>query len=46
MSGDALRALAHSAVTQVLQVLAGGRPRHLVNPAAWDAAMARRAHAA
>jgi D-3-phosphoglycerate dehydrogenase/microcystin synthetase protein McyI len=42
LSGDALRELAHSAVTQVLQTLAGERPRSLVNPAAWDAAMARR----
>jgi D-3-phosphoglycerate dehydrogenase/microcystin synthetase protein McyI len=41
LSGDALRDLAHSAVTQVLQALAGERPRHLVNPAAWSAAMAR-----
>ncbi len=46
LSGDALRELAHSAVTQVLQVLAGERPRSLVNPAAWDAAMARRARSA
>ncbi len=46
LSGDALRDLAHSAVTQVLQVLAGERPRHLVNPAAWNAAMARLARAA
>jgi D-3-phosphoglycerate dehydrogenase/microcystin synthetase protein McyI len=42
LSGDALRELAQSAVTQVLQTLAGERPRSLVNPAAWDAAMARR----
>ena len=41
LSGDALRDLAHSAVTQVLQALAGERPRHLVNPAAWSAAMGR-----
>ena len=41
LSGDALRELAHSAVTQVLQTLAGERPRNLVNPAAWNAAMAR-----
>ena len=46
LSGDALRELAHSAVTQVLQTLAGERPRNLVNPAAWNAAMARRARAA
>jgi len=32
---------AHSAVTQVLQALAGEQPPHLVNPEAWDAAMAR-----
>jgi phosphoglycerate dehydrogenase-like enzyme len=42
LSGDALRELAHSAVTQVLQVLAGERPRSLVNPEVWSAAMARR----
>lgn len=41
LSGDALRDLAHSAVTQVLQVLSGERPAHLVNPDAWDAARAR-----
>ena len=41
LSGDALRELAHSAVTQVLQALSGERPRNLVNPAAWSAAMAR-----
>ena len=41
LSGDALRELAHSAVTQVLQTLAGERPRNLVNPAVWNAAMAR-----
>jgi D-3-phosphoglycerate dehydrogenase/microcystin synthetase protein McyI len=46
LSGDALRELAHSAVTQVLQVLAGEKPRALVNPAAWTAAMARRTRAA
>jgi D-3-phosphoglycerate dehydrogenase/microcystin synthetase protein McyI len=46
LSGDALRELAHSAVTQVLQVLGGERPRSLVNPEAWDAAMARRAASA
>lgn len=44
LSGDALRDLAHSAVTQVLQTLAGERPRNLVNPAAWNAAMARLGH--
>ena len=42
LSGDALRELAHSAVTQVLQVLAGERPRSLVNSEVWSAAMARR----
>ncbi|MHB8668466.1 MAG: NAD(P)-dependent oxidoreductase [Burkholderiales bacterium] len=42
LSGDALRALAHSAVSQVLQALAGERPQHLVNPLAWSAAMARK----
>jgi len=41
LSGDALRELAHSAVTQVLQALAGERPAHLINPDAWDAARAR-----
>ena len=41
LSGDALRELAHSAVSQVLQALSGERPRNLVNPAAWDAAKAR-----
>ena len=41
LSGDALRDLAHSAVTQVLAVLARERPAHLVDPAAWSAAMAR-----
>jgi D-3-phosphoglycerate dehydrogenase/microcystin synthetase protein McyI len=41
LSGDALRELAHSAVTQVLQTLAGERPANLVNPDAWDAARAR-----
>ena len=41
LSGDALRELAHSAVTQVLQVLAGETPRSLVNPAVWNAAIAR-----
>ena len=46
LSGDALRELAHSAVTQVLQALAGERPRHLVNPAAWNAAVARLVRAA
>lgn len=46
LSGDALRELAHSAVTQVLQVLAAEKPRALVNPAAWSAAMARLARAA
>lgn len=45
LSGDALRELAHSAVTQVMQVLAGERPRSLVNPTAWNAAMARLVHA-
>ena len=46
LSGDALRELARSAVTQVLQTLAGERPRNLVNPAAWNAAMARLGHPA
>lgn len=46
LSGDALRELAHSAVTQVLQVLAGEQPRALVNPPAWKAAMARLARSA
>ena len=46
LSGDALRDLALSAVTQVLQTLAGERPRHLVNPAAWNAVLARLARAA
>ena len=41
LSGDALRELAHSAVSQVLQALAGERPKNLVNPAAWNAAMVR-----
>jgi phosphoglycerate dehydrogenase-like enzyme len=41
LSGDALRDLANSAVTQVLQALRGERPTNLVNPPAWDAAMAR-----
>ena len=41
LSGDALRELAHSAVTQVLQALVGTRPRNLVNPAAWNAAMGK-----
>jgi phosphoglycerate dehydrogenase-like enzyme len=45
LSGDALRDLAHSAVTQVLQALAGERPRNLVNPAAWGPALARLAGA-
>lgn len=45
LSDDALRDLAVSAVTQVLQALAGERPKHLVNPAAWDAARARLARA-
>ncbi len=45
LSGDALRELAHSAVIQVLQVLAAETPRALVNPAAWSAAMARLARA-
>ena len=46
LSGDALHDLAESAVSQVLQALAGERPTFLVNPAAWDAAMARLANAA
>lgn len=46
LSGDALRALANSAVTQLLQALAGERPQNVVNPPAWDAAMARRRAAA
>lgn len=46
LSGDALHDLAESAVTQVLQALAGERPKHLVNPAAWDAARARLVRAA
>ena len=46
LSGDALRDLAHSAVSQVLQALAGERPRHLVNVEAWDASRSRMAHAA
>jgi D-3-phosphoglycerate dehydrogenase/microcystin synthetase protein McyI len=41
LSGDALRELAHSAVSQVLQVLAGERPRNLVNPGAWNSAMGK-----
>ncbi len=41
LSGDALRELAESAVSQVLQALNGQRPKHLVNPAVWDAARAR-----
>ncbi len=41
LSGDALRELAESAVSQVLQALSGQRPKHLVNPAVWDAARAR-----
>lgn len=41
LSGDALRELAHSAVNQVLQVLGGERPRNLVNPSAWNAAMGK-----
>ena len=45
LSGDALRALANSAVTQLLQALSGERPKNVVNPPAWDAAMARRAAA-
>ena len=46
LSGDALRALANSAVTQLLRALSGERPKNVVNPPAWDAAMARRAAAA
>ena len=42
MSGDALRDLANSAATQVLQALRGERPANLVNPPAWNAAMTRR----
>lgn len=41
LSGDALQQLAESAARQVLDALAGVRPAHLVNPAAW-AARARR----
>ena len=41
LSGDALRELAHSAVSQVLQALSGERPKNLVNPVAWNAAVAR-----
>ena len=46
LSGDALHDLAESAVSQVLQALGGERPKHLVNPAAWDAARARLGRAA
>ena len=46
LSGDALRELAHSAVSQVLQALSGERPPNLVNPAAWNAAMERLARPA
>lgn len=46
LSRDALHQLAHSAVTQVLRALAGERPPHIVNPGAWEAAMARLAGAA
>lgn len=46
LSGDALHDLAESAVTQVLQALAGERPKNLVNPSAWDSAKARLARAA
>ena len=46
LSGDALHDLAESAVSQVLQALKGERPKHLVNPAAWDAARTRLAGAA
>ena len=46
LSGDALRELAHSAVSQVLQALSGERPKNLVNPAAWNAAVARITRAA
>ncbi len=46
LSGDALHDLADSAVSQVLQALAGERPRFLVNPAAWATAKARLARAA
>ena len=41
LSGDALRDLAHSAADQVLQALSGERPKHLVNPGVWSAAVAR-----
>jgi D-3-phosphoglycerate dehydrogenase/microcystin synthetase protein McyI len=41
LSGDALRDLAHSAASQLLQALAGQRPKNVVNPQAWDAAMAK-----
>jgi D-3-phosphoglycerate dehydrogenase/microcystin synthetase protein McyI len=46
LSGDALRELAHSAVSQVLQALSGERPKNLVNPDAWNAAVARITRAA
>ena len=46
LSGDAMYDLAHSAVNQVLAALAGERPRHLVNPKAWEPAMARLARSA
>ena len=39
LSGDALRELANSAATQLLQLVQGERPPHLVNPEVWPGVM-------
>jgi phosphoglycerate dehydrogenase-like enzyme len=43
MTRDARQALAASAARQVLAIVAGDRPPHLVNPQVWDRVAARRA---
>lgn len=43
LSVDALKGMAISAATQIVDALSGRAPAHLVNPAAWAAASARRA---
>jgi D-3-phosphoglycerate dehydrogenase/microcystin synthetase protein McyI len=43
LSVDALKGMAISAATQIVDALSGRRPAHIVNPEAWEAAAQRQA---
>jgi len=43
LTGEAMRAMSTVAAEEVVRILAGQRPRNLINPEAWPAACARRA---